>query len=273
VAHLARPDGAVLWHESREPRGDGVTFVFFNALTGDSTLWRPEITAALERHGHGWLLFDYRGQTRSPVAAQVAISCRHLVDDARDVIATEKPRRPVYVGLSIGGLFAASVHLAGPKAEGLLLINTLRRDGPRLRWLNDALHRCVHVGGLRLLRDVYLPLLFGEEWLARHRGEFLSPERYAPVSDDASELRLLDAGREAEWEIAWDGIRVPVVLLTGHQDRMFYDAQAVAELAARMPTAQRIEVPDAGHMLPVEKPQAVVDACLALAGRVREPES
>jgi pimeloyl-ACP methyl ester carboxylesterase len=42
----------------------------------------------------------------------------------------------------------------------------------------------------------------------------------------------------------------------------------VAELSQRMPDAVRQDVPDVGHLIPIERPAAVVQACLALAGRV-----
>ena len=80
-----------------------------------------------------------------------------------------RPARAVYVGLSIGGLFAARAHLRGATALGLVLINTLPKPGPLLDWLNDAFVRVVEVGGLELLRDLYLPLLMGPAWLKDNR--------------------------------------------------------------------------------------------------------
>jgi pimeloyl-ACP methyl ester carboxylesterase len=57
-------------------------------------------------------------------------------------------------------------------------------------------------------------------------------------------------------------------VLSGLQDRVFFDAADVAELAARLPDALRIDLPDAGHLLAMERPDAIVDACLGLARRV-----
>ncbi len=273
MAWLARPDGAVIWHRHEGPREGGVTFVFFNALTGDADLWLGEIVPALEARGHGTLVFDYRGQHHSPVEAGVEISLRALVEDAVALVRSEEPVRPVYVGLSIGGLFAAMAHREGAKAEGLLLLNTLREDGPRLRWINDALLRAARTGGLRLVRDLYMPLLMGEGWLERHRRDFLLEDPYAPLADDAPELRLLAVGCEARWDFPWEEIGVPVVVLTGREDRLFYDEGAVGRLSRRMPRALRIDVPDAGHLIPAEKPEAVVEACLVLAGRLWEARS
>jgi pimeloyl-ACP methyl ester carboxylesterase len=61
---------------------------------------------------------------------------------------------------------------------------------------------------------------------------------------------------------------MPVTALSGLQDRVFYDADDVAELVARLPDAQRIDLPEVGHLIPIERPQAVVDAGLALVERL-----
>ena len=61
---------------------------------------------------------------------------------------------------------------------------------------------------------------------------------------------------------------MPVRVLSGLQDRVFFDAADVAELGARLPDAQRIDLPDVGHLVAMERPEAIVDACLALARRV-----
>jgi len=56
---------------------------------------------------------------------------------------------------------------------GLVLINTLRRIGPRLDWINAGALRPMQVAGPKLMRDVMTPLLFGPNYLAAHRHEIL----------------------------------------------------------------------------------------------------
>jgi hypothetical protein len=40
---------------------EGVTFVFFNAITSDTKSWETFIAPALRSLGHGTLIFNYRG--------------------------------------------------------------------------------------------------------------------------------------------------------------------------------------------------------------------
>jgi 3-oxoadipate enol-lactonase len=254
-------------HRPPGPRG-GATFVFFNALTGDAASWEAMIAPALRERGHGTLLWNYRGQKDSPFSPDLRITAASIVEDAKDLLAAERPRRPVFVGLSIGGLFAARAHLDGAACEGLLLINTLRRAGPRLAWINDAVLRAALTGGPRLIQDLFLPLLTGPAWQAANRNAFLSDEPYAPLPPESGTARLLAAGNTADWDVPYERLQVPVTVLSGLQDRVFYDAADVAALAARLPDAFRTDLPDAGHLLSMERPEAVIDTCLALTRRL-----
>jgi 3-oxoadipate enol-lactonase len=268
VHELGPRDG--LYFEHQQPSAPrGVTFTFFNALTGDTLAWETMIGPALRANGHGTLLWNFRGQKDSPFGDPAGISAKQIVADGITLIRALAPARPVYVGLSIGGLFAAQAHLAGAPCGALLLINTLRKPGPRLEWVNAAVHRAALTGGGRLVQDLYMPLLSGPAWQAANRPDFLKDAPYEPIEPASGVARLLAAGAGADWDLPYERLTMPVTVLSGLQDRVFYDAGEVAELRARLPDAQTLDLPDAGHLVPIERPQAVVDACLALVERLR----
>jgi 3-oxoadipate enol-lactonase len=261
-----------LFHRHAPPAAPGgKTLVFFNALTGDTAMWEGPIAAKVRAAGHGTLSFNYRGQAGSPYAPGTALDAALIVGDACRLIAGLNPVRPLLVGLSIGGLFAAHAWLAGlggSKAEGLVLVNTLRRDGPRLRWINDALVRCAEVGGLELFRDLYAPLLFGEAWQERNRASFLKPEGYRPLPRDSGHYNLLRHAGTANWDLPYENLALPVLVMTGLQDRVFYDRDDVARIAARLPRARRVDMAAAGHLLPAELPEEFAAALLDFAGEI-----
>ncbi len=126
-------DDAISYEYEAPSSAKGCTFVFFNALTGDAGGWKPVIQPRLGGEGHGFLVFNLRGQTDSPFSPDVKLGPDLIVDDVLRLLEHVKPPRPLLVGLSIGGLFAARAWLRGAQAQGLALINTLRRDGPRLK--------------------------------------------------------------------------------------------------------------------------------------------
>lgn len=253
-------------YEHVPPAGPGgCTFVFVNAITGDIAQWRP-LGAALRAEGHGTLAWNFRGQAGSRFAPGTRLDLPLIVADLRRLLETLRPVRPVLVGLSIGGLYAARAILDGAEAHALVLLNTLRKPGVRLDWLNAAVVRVMEVAGPLLMRDLMSPLLFGPTWLAAHRAECLLPDtRYLPLDPASGQMELLRRMGEADWAVPWERLDLPTLVVSGLCDRVFYDASDVAELAARLPRARRVDLEDAGHMLPVEAPDRLAAALLAFA--------
>ena len=268
AAFTIGPDDGLYYEHQRPERDDGVTFCFFNALTGDTGAWEASIGPALREAGHGTLMWNFRGQKDSPFGSPDAITAGGIVDDAMALIQAEKPRHPVYVGLSIGGLFAAEAHLGGASCVGLLFINTLRKPGPRLDWTNRAAHRAALVGGGRLIQDLMLPHLTGPSWQAANCANFLGDDPYEPLDPDSGAARLLAAGIGANWNMPYEKLDMPVTVLSGLQDHVFYNAADVAELTKRLPNAETIDITDIGHLVTMERPAAITRACLALADRL-----
>lgn len=244
-------------------KDNGVVFVFFNALTGDINQWESGVAPLLRNAGHGTLAYNMRGQANSPFSAGVALDQQLIVDDAIRLIEHVAPPRPVLVGLSIGGLFAANVALAGVDCVGMVLINTLRRDGPRLQWINAAVVRMAEVGGANMIRDLMSPLIMTESWQAENRGNCLvEGEPYEAMDRDSGTYNLLASARSANWDIAYEKLTMPVLNITGLHDRVFRDPADLASLSARIPNVTMQEFDDAGHMVPVESPTRLSESML-----------
>jgi pimeloyl-ACP methyl ester carboxylesterase len=260
-----------LYYEYEAPKAEnGFTFIFFNALTGDTNNWETVIGPRLREAGHGTLAYNLRGQTHSKFSPRLKLDVDLIVDDAIGLLDKVKPPRPIMVGLSIGGLFAARAWLKGAEALGLVLINTLRRDGPRLKWIGDALVRAAEVGGLDLFRDLFLPLLMNEEWLEINRSSFVKPRaEYTALSPESGHFKLLaEAGREADWDLPYERLDLPILIVTGLQDHVFLEEDVVNNLFSKLPRGRRIDMPDAGHLIPAERPEALVDSLLSFIKEV-----
>lgn len=258
-----------IWYEHTAPTSEaGATFVFFNALSGSLEMWQAEIAPSLHAAGHGTLLYNLRGQAGSPFTGRDATHPDTVVSDAVALMAHVQPSNPVYVGLSIGGLFAVNAHLSGAPARAIVTLNTLRKEGARLEWINTAVTRAAELGGSALVMDLFAPMLFDEPWLQANRGNALNPALYVPLDQASGVYGLLSQGGDASWDVPWERVSVPVTVMTGLKDRVFYTEADVADICARMPNAQRVDVPDAGHMVPLERPGLVTDALLKLSARI-----
>ena len=248
---------------------DGFTFVCFNSLTGDRTMWETGIGAKFINQGHGLLTWNMRGQANSPFS-NGEIHEDNIVADAIRLLKKVEPQNPVFIGLSVGGLYAAKVHLGKESYPclGLVLINTLREIGPRLSWINKSLVRLVETGGLDLLRDVYSPLLFGEKWQAQNRENFLKSYSYTPIKKNDGAWHLLKAGENTMWNVNWETINVPVFNITGLQDQIFRNDKVIAEMLTEFQNIKSIEYKDAGHMIPVEIPEQLAKDILKFIERL-----
>lgn len=255
--------GNALYFEHTAPARDGAqTFVFVNALTGNTQAWEAEVAPALRKQGFGTLSYNFRGQDDSPFA-NVELTPELIVDDLRALLGALNPDRVVLVGLSIGGLFAAHAVLKGAKAEALVLLNTLREIGPRIAWVNDALPHLVARGGVRLFMDAMFPLLVNQEMAAAKRGDFIADAPYEAIDPAHGHMNLMRNSVSADWDVPYEQLTLPVLVITGLQDRVFLDVDVVEKLAARLPKVERTEWADAGHLLPQERPEKLVHALAA----------
>jgi 3-oxoadipate enol-lactonase len=266
MPHLDIAPGEALYYEYDAPGVAGATFVFVNALTGNTGTWQhAEIGPVLRAAGYGTLAWNFRGQAQTRFGAQTQLPPAMIVDDLRHLVAQIKPPKPVVVGLSIGGLFGAQAVLAGMPAAALVLINTLRKPGARLEWINQATAALARAGGTRLIMEANLPQLVNPEQLAAMRAGVFGAEPYQPMDRADGLYRLIEGSLAADWNFPWEKLKLPVLSMTGLHDRVFYVAAEVEALAARIARLQRVEFRDAGHLIPIERPQAFARSLLEFA--------
>ena len=87
-----------LYYEYAAPTiENGFTFIFFNALTGDTNNWETVIGPRLREAGHGTLAYNLRGQANSPFSADATLDAQLAVDDAQRLLQHVRPPRPVLV--------------------------------------------------------------------------------------------------------------------------------------------------------------------------------
>jgi 3-oxoadipate enol-lactonase len=225
----------------------------------------PEIGPRLRQARFGTLAWNFRGQAGTQFGAATPLGPAVIVADFQRLLAHVRPSRPVFVGLSIGGLFAVQAYLAGASASGLVLVNTLRVPGPRLEWINRATVALASLGGPRLVMAAYLPLLVHPEFLEARRAEVWSGGPFQPLDPGDGVMRLLGESGQAEWDVPWERLTVPVLIVTGAHDRVFYVTGDVARLSERIPHRREVVFPDAGHLIPVERPGRFAELLLEFA--------
>jgi pimeloyl-ACP methyl ester carboxylesterase len=257
--------GESLYYEYDEARAGAMTFVFVNALTGNTGMWQGAIAPALRDAGFGTLCYNFRGQAETEFGDDTELTPELVVADLNRLLDHLAPQKPILAGLSIGGLFAAQAELATPRAAGLVLINTLRKPSQRLAWINRAMVELARLGGGRLVMAANMPMIAGPELLAKLWDTTFTGEPFAAMDSNDGLFRLMAGSAATDWDVAYERLGPKVLLMTGRHDRLFRIDADVAELAARIPEAREIVYPDAGHLIPLEQPERFTRDMIAFA--------
>ena len=248
-------DGARLAAET----SDAPKVVLVHGMAGDRNDWDVLVRALPD--DLPLLRYDLRGFGESTATDGVGFS--HS-DDLIAVLDAQGIGRPVLVGVSMGGGIVINAALNYPdRVAGLVLISPAltawrwSRDW-RTRWKDVA--ALVQAGDIDAARDLW--------WTH----PMFDAVRETPVGDDLRKALNRFAGRQ------WLGddqrrelpdaerlhaLSTPTILLSGGRDAD--DMRLIADvIAAAAPDVDRVDFPDAGHMLHWERPADVAAALLRL---------
>ena len=227
----------------------GTPLLLIHGVGGAYLHWPPHLRRltgrpvyAIDLPGHG--------RSRGPGLATLADFTR-LIDGWADSLGFETC---VLAGHSLGSALALSWALEQPaRVAALVLVGA----GPRLR-VNTAL--------LDLLQSDFAAatariahLSYGPTVSADQREVYL---RHLRTVDPTVLYNAFAACNEFDATARLAEVTMPTLILAGANDRMTPPALA-SELQAGIPSAMLQILPNTGHMIPIEQPQATRDAIAA----------
>src|SRR5205085_12249132 len=201
---------------------------------------------------HKLVLWDMRGHGQSDYPDDPAAYSEALtVADIAALLDKVGARQAIVGGLSLGGYMSLAFYRAHPeRVRALLIIDT--GPGFKKNDARDAWNTRAHDTGDRFERE-------GLEVL-----KSLSAERSGVVHRDASGLARAARGmltqRDAGVMETLPHIKVPALVVVGADDMPFLAASDY--MAAKIPGAQKVVIPAAGHAVNIDQPQAFIDAVL-----------
>jgi pimeloyl-ACP methyl ester carboxylesterase len=243
-------DGVRIFYEAA---GEGPPVLLSHGYSATSRMWRGQVEALAPRYRI--ITWDMRGHGQSDSPDDPALySEAATVGDMAAILDALGIDTAVIGGLSLGGYMSLAFHLAHPgRVRALMLFDTgpgYRNPAGREAWNRTAEARAVafETRGLDALGSG------AEVHIAQHRS--------------AKGLALAARGMLAQFDSrvieSLEGIRVPTLVLVGEKDEPFLGATDY--MAAKIPGAQKVVIPGAGHAANIDNPaafNAAVEAFLA----------
>jgi pimeloyl-ACP methyl ester carboxylesterase len=165
----------------------------------------------------------------------------------------------VPVGCSMGGYLAFELWRQAPdKIAALVLADTRATpDSPEQREARDDSIRVLGEAGREAFWDDLAPKIFAEDVDATvvERARMIALEQ--PVTGLVAAQETIRDRADSRPTLAT--IDVPVLVLVGEEDRLTPPADS-EEMVAALPNARFSRIAGAGHLAPVEQPEAVAAA-------------
>lgn len=235
---------------------DPATLILIPGLLCDAAVWEPQATALKKR-------------CRVEVADHGALDS---LGGMAEAILARAPRRFRVAGHSMGGRVALEIWRRAPeRVAALALLDTgasplaAGEAGARETAGRWRLARIAREQGMRAL---------GEEWLK----VMLHPRRatdrplidrivamFERQSPDIYEAQIRALLARPDARTLLPGITCPTLVLCGREDAWSTPAQH-EEMAGQIPGSRLVIVPDSGHVVSLEQPEAVTSALGAWLG-------
>ncbi|MFI4935361.1 MAG: alpha/beta fold hydrolase [Caulobacterales bacterium] len=247
-------DGVEIYYEVH---GDGVPLLLTHGYSSTSHMWAGQVAPFAE--GYKLITWDMRGHGKTDYPAdQGAYTEAATVADMAAILDAVGAKQAVIGGLSLGGYMSLAFHLAHPERTlALLIIDTgpgYKKDEAREGWNTTSLRRAD-----RLEAEGLAALGAGS---AETR---TAPHRNADgLAKAARGMLTQHTPRVIE---SLPQIKVPSLVVVGANDTPFLAASDY--MAAKIPGARKVVIPNAGHAANIDQPAAFNEAVLGFLAELK----
>lgn len=222
----------------------GPVILLSHGFSATSGMWKGQIDALTKNHR--LVIWDMRGHGQSDYPAdQAEYSEEATVADMAAILDAVGAEKAIIGGLSLGGYMSLAFHHAHKdRVLALLIIDTgpgFRQDAARDGWNTYALETAARfeAQGLAPLKSASKEMA-----MAEHRN----------AEGLARAARGMLTQRDPHVIDSLPTIAVPALVLVGANDKGFLNATDY--MAAKIPGARKVVIPDAGHAANIDQPAA-----------------
>lgn len=242
-------DGHEFYYESH---GTGAPILFVHGFPLSGVMWRETIRAL----SPNWrcIVPDLRGHGRTQPTTEMSIA-RYADDLAGLLTAIGETRPVVLVGLSMGGIIALEFFRRyRPRLRALVLADArANAEPPEGLPKREATARTALEQGSRAVADLMIGSILAPGAAPALRDEWHAIMSSTPPAGVAAAARAL-AGRADSWATL-PQIDVPTLVVSGESDALT-PPDSMREIHARISGATFVSIANAGHLPPVEQPEA-----------------
>ncbi|MCP9274170.1 alpha/beta fold hydrolase [Mycolicibacterium arenosum] len=252
-----------------DDRGSGDPVLFIAGRGGAGRTWHLHQVPAFQRAGYRVITFDNRGIGATENAS--GFTTEQMVGDTARLIEKIDAGPVRIVAVSMGAFIAQELMVARPDLVSAAVLMATRGREDRTRAFGREAERELQASGIELppKYDAKLRLI----------------ENFSPttLNDDAAVRDWIDMftmwptkptpGLLAQVDVAPTGNRLPVyrsieaaVLVIGFADDLLLPPHLGREVADAIPGARYLQIPDAGHLGFIERPDAVNASVLEFFG-------
>ena len=266
-------DGSPLFYESWGERGQTTPVLLCDGIGCDGYVWRylrSDLGSRFGLHPH------YRGHGRTAAPRDPArVTVEDLADDIACVLDDALVDQAVLVGHSMGVQVALETYRRHPdRVAGLVLVcgassHPLRtfKGSASLEEMLPTIQKWIHRVPrlLNRLTRTLMPTRLAYEVASRLeiRRELVEPQDFMPYLEGMARIdvrlfvaMLASAGRHSADELLPE-ITAPTLVVAGGRDG-FTPPERSRAMAETIPGAELLEIPNASHTAPIERP-ALVD--------------
>lgn len=233
-----------------------VPVLLIHGFPFDHRLWRHQIAVLSDRQ---CLAPDLRGAGTNHAAGEAEFSMAAYASDLVRELDRAGVERAVIGGLSMGGYITFELLRRVPeRVHAIVLCNTKpEADSPEAKLGRDSLAARARQDGARAIAAELVPKLVARVTykerpeLVREVSDMIGRQ---PVAGIVGALHALRDRPDSTSLLR--AIDVPALVIAGEDDQIAPVA-VMRQMARRIPGARFEIIPDAGHVSPLEQPQAV----------------
>lgn len=250
-----------------DDHGIGLPVIFLHAFPLNRSMWMDLTAMLLKEQRYRLVALDWRGFGESTINNTVS-TMELFADDVAGLMDTLGMRQAILCGLSMGGYAALAFLRKYPqRLSGLILADT--RPGADTEEAKRNRERLAHLAETRgngTIAELQIPKLISD-YTRRDHPEVGAQIRRMIATATPSGIAAASRGMAQRADVTdiLPSIALPTLVVVGELDAVT-PPDVAREYAAKIPGAQVVIIPHAGHLSNLEQPEnffAVVRSFLA----------